>query len=112
VRSVPGYGPDEQTIIDTAAHTLEAIGEGDQAEGVQAVVRGMQSELNQAIDWAGIARRHRERLQRERNQLTDFARWLVSLDDVTGPGAEERRTVNLNQIINRARAALAEPNES
>lgn len=37
-----------------------------------------------------------------------FARWVVSLDDVDGPGAEERRTVTLNQIIERARDALTE----
>lgn len=36
----------------------------------------------------------------------DVCRWLVSLDDVDGPGADDRRTVTLNQIINRARKAL------
>lgn len=38
--------------------------------------------------------------------LRDLAEWLVSLDDVEGPGAEARRTVTLTQIINRAREAL------
>jgi hypothetical protein len=40
--------------------------------------------------------------------LVDLAEWLVALDDVEGPGAEERRTVTLNQIITRARIALEE----
>jgi len=40
------------------------------------------------------------------NRLRELADWLVSLDDVEGPGAEARRTVTLTQIINRAREAL------
>ena len=43
------------------------------------------------------------------NPLTAFARRIVALDDVGGPGAEERRTVTLNQIIGWAREALGEP---
>ena len=43
---------------------------------------------------------------RRSDALVDLAEWLVSLDDVDGPGAEARRTVTLTQIINRARAAL------
>lgn len=38
----------------------------------------------------------------------DVCRWLVSLDDIEGPGADARRTVTLTQIINRARLALGE----
>jgi hypothetical protein len=40
--------------------------------------------------------------------LDEMARWLISLDDVDGPGAQARRTVTLTQIINRARLALGE----
>jgi hypothetical protein len=40
--------------------------------------------------------------------LVEMARWLTSLDDVDGPGAQARRTVTLTQIINRARLALGE----
>lgn len=36
-----------------------------------------------------------------------FARWVVSLDDADGPGAEKRKTVTLNEIIRRARESLA-----
>jgi hypothetical protein len=37
-----------------------------------------------------------------------FVDWLITLDDPPGsPGAEERRTVTLTQIINRALAARA-----
>ena len=39
---------------------------------------------------------------------TEVCQWLVSLDDVEGPGADARRTVTLTQIINRARKALGE----
>lgn len=46
-------------------------------------------------------------LRRERDPLRAFAEWLVSLDDPEGNGAEARRTVTLNQIITRARQALA-----
>lgn len=35
--------------------------------------------------------------------LRDFAHWLLELDE---PGSEERRTVTLTQIINKARSAL------
>lgn len=38
--------------------------------------------------------------------LVALAEWLVSLDDPEGPGFEARRTVGMNQIIQRARAAL------
>lgn len=41
-----------------------------------------------------------------RDELLELARWLVSLDDVDGPGRDERRTVTLTRIIDRARAAL------
>ena len=41
--------------------------------------------------------------------LTAFARRIVALYDVDGPGAEARRTVTLNQIIGWARDALGEP---
>jgi hypothetical protein len=41
------------------------------------------------------------------SHTTDFARWVVSLDDLPGtPGAEERRSGTLARIIDRARAAL------
>lgn len=39
-------------------------------------------------------------------RAVDLARWLVSLDEVDGPGVEERRAVTLPQIIDRARRAL------
>jgi hypothetical protein len=42
----------------------------------------------------------------ERDPLTEFAEWIVALDDIDGPGAEARRTVTLNKIIERAREAL------
>ncbi|MBD3004804.1 hypothetical protein [Streptomyces sp. 5-10] len=45
---------------------------------------------------------------RQYGALLDFARWVISLDDVEGPGAEERRTVTLTKIIQRAREALGE----
>ncbi len=39
----------------------------------------------------------------------DFCRWLLTLDDRDDVlGMAQRRTVNLTQIINRARAALGE----
>jgi hypothetical protein len=38
--------------------------------------------------------------------LYELGEWLVSLDDPIGPGFEARRTVTLNAIIQRARAAL------
>jgi hypothetical protein len=44
-------------------------------------------------------------------QLREFAEWLVSLDEVEGPGAEARRTVTLTQIIQKARAALGSSDE-
>lgn len=40
--------------------------------------------------------------------LYDLAEWLVALDE---PGSQERRTVTMAQIINRARAALGETEE-
>lgn len=43
-------------------------------------------------------------------RLTEFARRIVALDDVDGPGAEERRTVTLTQIIGWAQAALGDNN--
>lgn len=43
--------------------------------------------------------------------LEDFAKWIVRLDDVTGPGSEERRTVTLTSIIRKAKEALAPPKE-
>lgn len=43
---------------------------------------------------------------RRSDALVELAEWLVSLDDVDGPGSDARRTVTLTQIINRARAAL------
>lgn len=51
-------------------------------------------------------------LDEARRQLADlrsFASWLVSLDDDNpdSPGRQERRTVTLSQIIDRARVALA-----
>ncbi len=44
----------------------------------------------------------------ERNQARELATWLVTLDDddPESPGRQERRTVTLTQIINRARRAL------
>ena len=46
------------------------------------------------------------RLNSERDRLAVFVAWLVSLDDVDGPGVEERRRVTLTAIIDRARRAL------
>ena len=43
------------------------------------------------------------------NQETpeDVCQWLVSMDDVESPtGMQERRTITMNAIITRARAAL------
>ncbi|MFY1686543.1 hypothetical protein [Plantactinospora sp. WMMB782] len=38
--------------------------------------------------------------------LVALAEWLVMLDDPEGPGAVARRSVTMNQIIQRARVAL------
>lgn len=41
-----------------------------------------------------------------------FINWLITLDDVEGQGAEERRSITLSQIIERARRAKAtEPSQ-
>lgn len=44
------------------------------------------------------------------DRLKAFAEWVVSLDDddPNSPGRLERKTVNLTQIINRAKEALGE----
>ena len=44
------------------------------------------------------------RVEHERDEAIEALHWLRSLDD---PGNEERRTVTLTQIINRACEALA-----
>lgn len=41
-------------------------------------------------------------------RLRDLAEWLVSLDDLTGPGTIDRRSVTLTRIIERAREALGQ----
>ncbi|MER6605871.1 hypothetical protein ABT282_08120 [Streptomyces sp. NPDC000927] len=43
---------------------------------------------------------------RQYDRLVGFAQWVVDLDDIDGPGAEERRTVTLTKIIEKAREAL------
>jgi hypothetical protein len=42
-------------------------------------------------------------------RLTMLAQWIVSLDDVEGPGAQARRTITLTKLINAAREALGTP---
>lgn len=41
-----------------------------------------------------------------------FARWVVALDDPSGPGFEARKRVTLNEIIKRARIVLDLPEAS
>ena len=43
-----------------------------------------------------------------RKALTYFAEWIVSLDDddPDSPGRQDRKTVTLSNIIDRAKAAL------
>lgn len=57
--------------------------------------------------------RERDEAWQQVADLRAFASWLVSLDDDNpdSPGRQERRTVTLSQIIDRARVALAGPGE-
>lgn len=41
----------------------------------------------------------------------DFVTWLISLDDVEGQGAEDRRTVTMSQIIRKAKKAMGVQDE-
>jgi len=38
----------------------------------------------------------------------DFLTWIISLDDVDGQGAEDRRTVTMSQIIRKAKTVMGD----
>lgn len=59
-----------------------------------------------ARDFAVVFAYEEKASDRRSDALVDLAKWLVSLDDIDGPGAEARRTVTLTQIVRRAREAL------
>lgn len=57
-----------------------------------------------AVDQKRRLLRERDELRAEVERLRDFATWLTRLDEPDG--IEERRTVTLAKIIDRARVAL------
>ncbi|GAA1236263.1 DUF6205 family protein [Streptomyces rhizosphaericus] len=89
-----------QAVIDVHPEhnftgTIEAWPE-DRATPWRYIVQGRRV-VRQEAKWPG-----------DQNTLTDLARRIIALDDPDGRGAEERRTVTLDDIIGWARKALGD----
>jgi hypothetical protein len=98
--AVEKYGPAPANPIEALAHVIAVWdGEPDSRMVLDATSNIYGRGVRTGLTLGDV---------RALGSLADFARWIVALDDVDGPGAEERRTVTLNRIIERARLALGE----
>ncbi|MEU3452227.1 hypothetical protein ABZ671_01090 [Micromonospora sp. NPDC006766] len=92
----------DQTDADGAGHpdpAVEALAGNGWLDGTGLTVDNL-AHMTEIIRAADLANGNTP-------PLRALAEWLVMLDEPAGPGALLRRTVTLNQIIVRARAALS-----
>jgi hypothetical protein len=94
-------GPEPSNATEALTHVLAAYSDENDARMMVEATNGIYGEgIRTGLTIGDL---------RALGGLADFARWIVALDDVDGPGADERRTITLNRIIERARQALANP---
>ena len=96
------YGPKPTTPVEALNHVVAVFADSAAYELVITATSGIYDTTS------GLTHDDLRLLAKRDARLTEFARRIVALDDVDGPGAEERRTVTLNRIIGWAQAALGE----